>query len=99
MAGNQTGVVVGAWGAGMSGASATSGVFAAAVIDILDYANTNKNKTIRALDGLDNNGSGTVAFSSSLWSSTSAINSIEISGLGGTIQQYSSFALYGIKGV
>ena len=99
VAGNQTGVVVGAWGAGMSGASATSGVFAAAIIDILDYANTNKNKTIRALDGLDNNGSGTVAFSSSLWSSTSAINSIEISGLGGTIQQYSSFALYGIKGV
>jgi hypothetical protein len=96
--GNQTGVVVGAWGAGMSGADASANVFAAAIVDILDYANTNKNKTIKGFDGLDTNGNGLVALSSSLWSSTSAINSLEISGIGGTIQQYSSFALYGIKG-
>lgn len=96
-AGSNTTYVTGAWGGGMSGATATSSVFGAAIIDILDYANTNKNKTIRALDGVENNGSGTIAFSSSLWSSTSAINSIELFGIGGTIQQYSSFALYGIK--
>lgn len=89
--------VLGAWGAGMAGAAATTNNFAASIIDILDYANTNKNKTIRGLDGLDNNGSGLVALSSSLWTSTTAITSIEISAIGSTIQQYSSFALYGIK--
>ena len=89
--------VIGAWGAGMAGAAATANNFAASIIDILDYANTNKNKTVRALDGLDNNGSGLVALTSSLWTSTAAINSIEIFALGTTIQQYSSFALYGIK--
>jgi hypothetical protein len=98
LGGNQTGVLVGAWGGGMTGANAQANVFAAAIVDILDYANTNKNKTIRGFDGFDNNGDGIVALSSSLWSSTSAINSIEISAIGGTIQQYSSFALYGIKG-
>ena len=89
--------VMGAFGSGMTGSTATANNFASSIIDILDYSNTNKNKTIRGLCGLDNNGSGIVSFSSSLWTSTTAITSIEISALGSTIQQYSSFSLYGIK--
>jgi hypothetical protein len=81
--------------------TATSGVFGTFVIDILDYANTTKNKTSRILAGYDANGSGSVYLDSSLWLSTSAINSItfqDYTVYGGNYAQYSSFALYGIKG-
>jgi hypothetical protein len=67
-----------------------------AIIDILDYTNTNKYKTIRSLDGYDANGSGYVTLTSGLWLSTSAITSITLTR--STIQQYAKFALYGIKG-
>jgi hypothetical protein len=78
----------------------TSSIFAANVLDILDYANTNKFKTTRVLDGFDVNGSGGyLEFTSSLWRSTSAVTSIAIEPQAGkTFAQYSQFALYGIKG-
>lgn len=69
----------------------------AAVFDILDYANTNKNKTTRSLGGFDLNGSGFILFRSGLWLNTSAITSITILPDSGNFGQYSSFALYGIK--
>jgi hypothetical protein len=75
--------------------------FAVAVIDILDYANTNKYKTYRVLSGVDTNGTspvGYVDFESALWLSTSAVNSITITLPSGNYAQYSQFALYGIKG-
>jgi hypothetical protein len=79
-----------------------SNTFGAGVIDILDYANTNKYKTVRSLVGGDDNGGsgGRIALNSGLWMSTSAITSINISSGGGAenFQQYSQFALYGIKG-
>lgn len=79
--------------------TATSGVFGAGVVDILDYADTNKYKTARSLTGRDANGSGWIWFGSSLWRSTSAISTVTIIPTYGTgFQQYSSFALYGIKG-
>jgi hypothetical protein len=67
------------------------------IIDILDYANTNKYKTIRALEGYDNNGSGEVYLSSNLWMSTAAVTSIVFTP-NSSMSQYSQFALYGIKG-
>jgi hypothetical protein len=79
--------------------SGTASVFSSAIIDVLDYANTNKNKTIRSLTGLDYNGSGYVGLHSGLWTNTAAITSIVINpDSGQNWQQYSSFALYGIKG-
>ena len=67
------------------------------VIDILDYANTNKYKTFRVLTGLDVNGSGGyVQLSSGAWRSTSAITSITLT-LSGNYTTATSFALYGIK--
>jgi hypothetical protein len=84
----------------LAGASAGSNVFGTAVIDILDYANTNKYKTVRSLSGRDNNGDGGVALGSGLWRSTSAITSLTIFPQNGTLlSQYSQYALYGIKAV
>ena len=68
------------------------------VVDILDYANTNKHKTIRTLSGFEENGSGMVDLISGVWMSTSAITSISIAAGTGNFREYSSFALYGIKG-
>jgi hypothetical protein len=68
------------------------------IIDILDYTNTNKYKTTRTLTGSDNNGAGFVALYSGLWMSTSAITQIDLTPNSGTFQQYTSAALYGIKG-
>lgn len=82
----------------VAGGSATASAFAAGVLDILDYANTSKYKTLRLLQGWDGNGSGRVNLSSGLWMSTSANNAIEFYPSSGNWAQYSSFALYGIKG-
>lgn len=69
------------------------------ITDILDYTSTSKNKVIRSLGGFDANGSGEINLVSSLWPSTSAITSISLSTFSGAnFAQYSSFALYGIKG-
>lgn len=76
----------------------TNTQFAAAVVDILDYRNTNKNKTVRSLNGRDNNGSGDIYLMSGSWNNTSAITDISIVAPGANFIQYSSFALYGIKG-
>lgn len=79
--------------------NANTSFFGGFSMDILDYADTNKYKTTRTLSGVDLNGSGAVFFNSGLWRSTSAISSIVIKPETGTnLQQYSSFALYGIKG-
>lgn len=71
------------------------------VIDILDYKNTNKYKTLRGLNAWAGDGAsgynGEINFISNLWMSTSAITSIEIA-VPGTFQTYSKFALYGIEG-
>ena len=83
-------------------ASSNTSMFSAGVLDILDYANVNKYTTTRVLSGFNTNGSanGTaVFFSSGLWMSTSAVTSITLTGRSTNIGQYSSFALYGIKGV
>lgn len=83
----------------VTGATAGASMFGVGVTDILDYANTNKYKTTRSIGGNDQNGSGFVSFISGLWMSTSAITNIQIIPLNGTLfTQYSSFALYGIKG-
>jgi hypothetical protein len=81
-------------------------VFTGVVMDILDYANTNKYKTVANFQGFDVNGTvgtgslgGTIALSGGNWRSTNAITSVKISMIDGTaFNQYSSLALYGIKG-
>lgn len=80
------------------GASATASAFGAGVLDLLDYTSTNKNKTVRLLQGWDGNGSGRVNFSSGLWYVTpTAITSIKLYPSANNWAQYSHFALYGCK--
>jgi hypothetical protein len=67
---------------------------AVSVIDILDYADTNKFKTNRCFIGVDYNGSGYSWLSSGNWRSTAAITSIT---LNATFNQYTHAALYGVK--
>jgi len=67
-----------------------------AIIDLLDYANTNKNKTVRALYGAEDNSAGVVMLNSGFWNSTSAITSLTFTPNSGTVT--GKFALYGIKG-
>jgi hypothetical protein len=74
------------------------------VIDIFDYSNTNKFKTVRALAGVDVNGTvagfgGAMQMVSGLLQSTNAISSFVITPQQAAFQQGSVFALYGIKGV
>jgi hypothetical protein len=81
------------------GAGAGSNMFGAFVIDILDYANTNKNKTLRGLIGTDLNGSGIVSLGSGLYNSTSAVSSIKLyPGASSNWVANTQIALYGIKG-
>ncbi len=78
-----------------SGATLSSGAFAASSIDILDAFSTTKFKTIRGFGGL----SGQVMLESSLWQSTNAASSLSIitSGLGiGSFVEGTRFSLYGV---
>ena len=81
---------------GAGGMATTANVFGGFIVDILDYANTNKYKTVRCLNGYDANGSGYMNLSSNVWLNTAAITSLTLSSAS-NFRQYSSFALYGIK--
>jgi hypothetical protein len=75
--------------------------FSPGVIDILDYASTAKNKTIRALHGNISSGASSqrLYLSSGLWVSTAAVTSIQItSNYSANFVAGSRFSLYGIKG-
>jgi hypothetical protein len=86
------------WGwAGYSGAQTNANNFGAFIIDILDYANTNKYKTVRSLSGYDANGVGSIGLESASWQSTSAVSTVTLLTNGQNFSQYSSFALYGCK--
>ena len=83
--------------AAIPGTNNTASVFSSMVLDILDYTNTNKFKTTRAISGGDGNGSGNVGLFSGAFLSTSAITSIKLLPNTSTnFVQYSSFALYGV---
>ena len=81
----------------------TGNNFGAVILDILDYTNYSKNRTIRAFGGQDTNGTisgygGRIHLSSGLWmNTTNPINSITIVGVSGNFTQYTQAALYGIK--
>ena len=77
----------------------TANTFGTFVIDILDYASANKNKTLRYLGGYDGNGNGEIYLGSGAWyNSSTAVSSITLTEGSGNFVQYSSFALFGVKG-
>jgi hypothetical protein len=72
------------------------------IIDILDYTDTNKYKTIRVLEGNSTNNNGSygdfVGLWSGNWRSTSAVNSVTLYPTSGLFDINTKIALYGIKG-
>ena len=82
--------------------SSTASVYGTGIADIIDYANTSKNKTVKGFGGGDNNGVGTTSYrlglSSGVWLSTSAITSIKVMPGITAFKAGTSIALYGIKG-
>lgn len=93
--------VVGAGGANARivanvGTTNTTSTYSAMIIDVLDYSNTNKNKTVRNLYGWDANGSGYIGLASTLVPQTAATTQIDID-LAYNFGQYSTFALYGVN--
>jgi len=74
------------------------------IADILDYANTSKNKTTMSFFGQDANGSGIVELHSSVWLNTAAITRVDVrcnlagGGSGSsTFNAGSTISLYGVK--
>jgi hypothetical protein len=94
--GTGTGTFAGAYLFYGASSSQSANVYGSAVIDILDYSNTSKFKTGRSINGFDNNGSGLVFLSSSLWLNTAAITSITVLPQSGDFAQFTRFDLYGI---
>jgi hypothetical protein len=78
--------------------SALASTYNSFIIDILDYADTNKYKTIRTLGGMDLNGSGSIRLTSGNWRSTSAVTSFTLYLGTGNFPTATNLALYGIKG-
>ena len=70
---------------------------ASAVVDVLDYSSSTKNKTVRTITGVDDNGGGYIVLRSGLWMNTAAITSIVLSKQNYNFSQYSQIALYGVK--
>jgi hypothetical protein len=78
--------------------SNAANIFGSTIIDILDYNSVTKNKTIKGFSGVDFNGSGNVALHSGSWyNAFSPVASISIVPFSGSWQEYSNFALYGVK--
>jgi hypothetical protein len=83
------------------GTATGSNIFGVGIVNILDYTNTNKTKVFNTIGGMENNGGTNPYFryGSGMWNSTAAITSITLYPQPtGSLAQYSSFALYGIKG-
>ena len=82
---------------GAGAANSGSSIFGANVVDILDYSNSSKNKTIRGIGGMDRNGEGYVSLRSGLWLNTAAVTSVSVSAIGNLVQ-FTRVSLYGIRG-
>jgi hypothetical protein len=85
-----------------AGSSSTANSFSASVVDILDFASSSKNTTVRALTGTNLEGSlnSEIMLSSGAWFNTNAVTRMElIPQSGANFLQYSRFSLYGLRSV
>ncbi len=79
-------------------AGGTTGAWAGYVVDVLDYASTSKNKTVRSIGGFVNSGATRVRLVSGAWYNTAAVNAIQIRDANLNFSIGSRFSLYGIVG-
>jgi len=88
---------------GQISSTVTANIFGTTIIDILDYADTNKYTTIRSLFGVDINGvnntiAGSVGIWSGNWRNTNAVTKMVFNAQSASYAEKTHFALYGIKG-
>jgi len=85
-------IPVGVWDTGSGGATAPT----VGIVDMVDYANTSKYKTVKSISGTDDNSTRhDIDLDSGLWLSTAAINSISIATP--NFNAGSTFSLYGVS--
>ena len=89
---SQTGI-----GANVTDSAASTGMYSHLIVDLLDYANTNKNKTTRASDSYQAATSYAFMYSG-LWLNTAAISTLTFAAVSGNFTTASRFSLYGIRG-
>jgi hypothetical protein len=82
-------------------ANETANIYSSSVIDLLDYASTNKYKTMRSLSAYDNNGNtgsynGKAWFGSGIWLNAAAVTSLSVLS-NGAFASNTSIALYGVN--
>jgi hypothetical protein len=80
-----------------TGSTATASMFGSGILDILDYSNSNKNKTTKSLSGEERNGAGSIYLFSTYYTVNTAITSLTLVPQASAFAEYSHFALYGIK--
>ena len=81
-----------------TGSTSVTANFGAGIIDILDYASSSKNTTVRFLGGIHNSGNKYISLASGLWNNTAAVNEILLDKVATNFVSGSRFSLYGIKG-
>jgi hypothetical protein len=81
-----------------TGGGTAANIMGVGIINIADYSNTSKLKTMTAVSGIEQNGDGRTTVTSILFNSTNAINRIDLVGTGGNFTTTSVFSLYGITG-
>lgn len=80
----------------LSGAASQN--YAPMILEVLDYASTDKFKTVRNFSGYDvNSSSSFVLLRTALWKSTSAINQIDLTVNGGNYATNTVVTLYGME--
>jgi hypothetical protein len=88
---------------GVSGSSSNAtaaNVMGVSIVDIVDYANNTKNKTVKAFGGMNDNGTSAapyMALYSGLWMNTAAITSITIGAGVTAFATGTTFSLYGVS--
>jgi len=87
------------YGWSASAANQPSTDYSVSVVDVLDYANGNKNATIRLTNATEMlTSSPYLWFTSGLWVSTAAVTSMTVVPVSGTNwTRGSEFTLYGLK--
>jgi len=81
---------------GLTSANGAANAFGCGIIEILDAFNTNKNKTLRSLNG-NSGGYNNVTLNSGLWANTNSISSITLTPYtGNSFIPGSRFSIYGV---
>ena len=83
---------------GLHGVNTDVSEYATIMVNILDYANANKNTSIEFIGGQSiSNTNRRIFFGGGVWDDTAALTSIEFTPSSGNMRRGSSFTLYGIK--